>query len=124
MEGDERDRPGEQDESGDGGDHRAQRSLVVADPTEEQRHGERGKQLEHHQADHAGGVHPEQELLVRVGSRGREGEDDGRAEGGLQDAGEVRGAVAGVDAAEGLGQDALLGEGETVAVDRVVEGEE
>lgn len=86
--------------------------------------GERGEQLEGHQADAAGGVHPEQQLGVRVGSGGREAEDHGEAEGGLGDARDVRGAVAGVDLAEGGGQDALFGEGEAVAVDRVVEGEE
>ena len=91
VRGDQPDRGGEQHEGDDGGDDRAQHALAVVDPPEEAGHGERGEQLEDHQSDHPRGVHPEQELLVRVGP----GEDDDGAECGLGGSGDVRGAVAG-----------------------------
>ncbi len=63
-------------------------------------------------------------MLVRVCVCGPEREDHDRSEDRLGDAGEVGGAVAGVDAAEPAGQYAFFRQGEDVAVDRVVEGEE
>lgn len=85
----------EEPEGDDGVDDRAQHALAVVDPPEEAGHGERGEQLEDHRSDHPRGVHPEQELLVRVGPGEREGEDDDGAECGLGGSGDVRGAVAG-----------------------------
>lgn len=81
--GDEVDRGGEQDGRDDGRDQGPPGALGVGDAAEVDGYGDGGQQHQCHEADHAGGVHPEQQLLVRVGAGEGESEDDHRAEDGL-----------------------------------------